>query len=164
MTAPPPSSSVPQFEPGALLAGKYRVERLLGKGGMGAVYAAQHKLLAQRVAVKLLLTALSGNPEGLQRFLNEARAAARLDSEHVARVMDVGTLESGQPYMVLEYLEGAISPSSSPRAAPCPCPRWSTTSSRRARRSPMRTRPESFTATSSRRTSISRSAPTGRPG
>jgi hypothetical protein len=93
-------------EPGTLLVGKYRVERLLGKGGMGAVFAAQHELLGQRVAVKLLLSDVANTPEGLQRFLNEARAAARLDSEHVARVMDVGTLDTGLPYMVLEYLEG----------------------------------------------------------
>jgi serine/threonine-protein kinase len=96
--------SLPQ--PGTLLVGKYRVERLLGKGGMGAVFAAQHELLGQRVAVKLLLSDVANTPEGLQRFLNEARAAARLDSEYVARVMDVGTLETGLPYMVLEYLEG----------------------------------------------------------
>ncbi|HEY3820574.1 MAG TPA: serine/threonine-protein kinase [Polyangiaceae bacterium] len=96
--------SLPQ--PGALLVGKYRVERLLGQGGMGAVYAASHELLGQRVAVKVLLSDIAGSAEGQQRFLNEARAAARLDSEHVARVMDVGMLESGLPYMVLEYLEG----------------------------------------------------------
>jgi serine/threonine-protein kinase len=86
--------------------GKYRVERLLGQGGMGAVFAASHELLGQRVAVKVLLSDVAGSPEGQQRFLNEARAAARLDSEHVARVMDVGMLEGGLPYMVLEYLEG----------------------------------------------------------
>jgi serine/threonine-protein kinase len=99
------SSSV-ELLPGALLAGKYRIERLLGRGGMGAVYAAQHELLCRRVAVKLLLTDTNQNPDGLQRFLNEARAAARLDSEHVARVMEFGTLDDGIPYMVLEYLEG----------------------------------------------------------
>jgi serine/threonine protein kinase len=99
------SSSV-ELLPGALLAGKYRIERLLGRGGMGAVYAAQHELLCRRVAVKLLLTDTNQNPDGLQRFLNEARAAARLDSEHVARVMEFGTLDDGVPFMVLEYLEG----------------------------------------------------------
>ena len=96
-------SSLP--EPGMLLGGKYRIERLLGRGGMGAVYAAEHEILKQRVAVKLLLSAAS-NPEGLQRFINEARAAAQLDSEHVTRVMDMGALDNGMPFMVLEYLEG----------------------------------------------------------
>ena len=98
-------TQAPLPEPGSLLAGKYRVERLLGRGGMGAVYAAQHEVLCRRVAVKVLLTD-PADGQGLQRFLNEARAAARLDSDHVARVMDFGTLESGLPFMVLEYLEG----------------------------------------------------------
>jgi eukaryotic-like serine/threonine-protein kinase len=98
------TSSLP--EPGTLLVGKYRVERLLGQGGMGAVYAAQDEVLCRRVALKLLLTDTAQSPDGLQRFLNEARAAARLDSEHVARVMDFGRLDSGLPFMVLEYLEG----------------------------------------------------------
>jgi serine/threonine-protein kinase len=92
--------------PGALLAGKYRVERLLGRGGMGAVFAAQHEVLGRRVAIKLLLTDTAQSEEGLQRFLNEARAAARLDSEHITRLMDFGTLENGLPFMVLEFLAG----------------------------------------------------------
>jgi serine/threonine-protein kinase len=92
--------------PGVLLAGKYRVERLLGRGGMGAVFAAQHEVLGRRVAIKVLLTDTAQSEEGLHRFLNEARAAARLESEHVARLMDFGTLENGLPFMVLEYLAG----------------------------------------------------------
>jgi serine/threonine-protein kinase len=92
--------------PGALLAGKYRIERLLGRGGMGAVFAAQHEVLGRRVAIKLLLTDTAQSEEGLQRFLNEARAAARLDSEHITRLMDFGTLENGLPFMVLEFLAG----------------------------------------------------------
>ncbi len=100
------SASFDELQPGVVLAGKYKIERLLGRGGMGAVYAAQHELLCKRVAVKLLLTETGKNPEVLQRFLNEARAAARLDSEHVARVIDFGTLDDGVPFMVLEYLEG----------------------------------------------------------
>jgi serine/threonine protein kinase len=91
---------------GDLLAGKYRIERLLGKGGMGAVFAAQHELLCQRVAVKVLLSQIAREPEAVARFLNEARAAARIASDHIARVMDVGTLDDGTPYMVLEYLDG----------------------------------------------------------
>jgi serine/threonine-protein kinase len=92
---------------GDLLAGKYRIEHLIGRGGMGAVFAANHEILLQRVAVKVLLEGMSGHPEVVTRFLNEARAAARIQSEHVARVMDVGKLDSGMPFIVLEYLEGA---------------------------------------------------------
>jgi serine/threonine protein kinase len=92
--------------PGDLIAGKYRVERLIGQGGMGAVFAAQHEILLQRVALKLLLAQYAREPDSVARFLNEARAMARIQDEHVARVMDVGTLEDGTAYMVLEYLEG----------------------------------------------------------
>jgi eukaryotic-like serine/threonine-protein kinase len=89
---------------GQILAGKYRVERVLGQGGMGVVVAAVHQQLQQRVAIKFLL---AWNDAGaIQRFLREARAAVRLKSEHVARVLDVAELEDGTPYIVMEYLEG----------------------------------------------------------
>jgi serine/threonine-protein kinase len=74
---------------------------------MGIVYAAHHELLGQRVALKLMRREVAENAEAVGRFLNEARAAARIRSEHVARVLDVGTLEGGTAYMVLEYLDGA---------------------------------------------------------
>ncbi|WP_437669504.1 protein kinase domain-containing protein [Sorangium sp. So ce131] len=96
--------SAPIIE-GQVLAGKYRVERVLGKGGMGMVVAAMHQQLQQRVAMKFLLP--GATQETIHRFLREARAAVRLKSEHVARVTDVDTLEDGTPYMVMEYLEGA---------------------------------------------------------
>ena len=89
---------------GDILAGKYRVAKILGKGGMGVVVAAVHIQLAQRVAIKYLFQ--PDNKEIVARFLREARAAVRLRSEHVARVIDVGELENGAPYMVMEYLEG----------------------------------------------------------
>jgi serine/threonine-protein kinase len=91
---------------GDVIAGKLTVERVLGKGGMGVVVAARHEHLDERVAVKLLLPEIAQSEEFAQRFLREARAAVRIKSEHVARVMDVGTLEGGVPYMVMEYLEG----------------------------------------------------------
>jgi eukaryotic-like serine/threonine-protein kinase len=91
---------------GTLLAGKYRVERELGRGGMGVVYEARHVELDQRVAVKLLLPEALGNAEAVSRFLREARAAARITSDHVVRVFDVGTVDGGQPFMAMEYLEG----------------------------------------------------------
>jgi serine/threonine-protein kinase len=92
---------------GVVLAGRYRVERVLGQGGMGVVVKAMHLQLNQPVAMKFLLPEVLGNQQVVQRFLREAQAAVRLKSEHVARVIDVGSLESGAPYMVLEYLEGA---------------------------------------------------------
>jgi len=93
------------IRPGDVVAGKYRVDRVLGEGGMGIVVAATHEHLDQHVALKFLLPAMAANPEIVQRFLREARAAVKIHSEHVARVLDVGTHE-GAPYMVMEYLEG----------------------------------------------------------
>jgi eukaryotic-like serine/threonine-protein kinase len=97
--------SLPVSE-GSLLAGKYRVERVLGEGGMGIVAAATHEVLGQRVAVKFLHAHVSLLPDFVERFHREAKAAAGIESEHVARVLDVGTLDNGAPYMVMEYLEG----------------------------------------------------------
>ncbi len=91
---------------GDVLAGKYRVERVLGKGGMGFVVAAIHTQLQERVAVKFLMPELCQQEEPIARFLREARAAVRIRSEHVARVLDVGVLDDGAPYMVMEYLDG----------------------------------------------------------
>jgi serine/threonine protein kinase len=91
---------------GDLLAGKYRVEKVLGFGGMGVVVSAFRGDLDQRVAVKFLTPAAAERPDAAERFRREARAAAKIRSEHVARVLDVGTLDTGLPYMVMEYLEG----------------------------------------------------------
>jgi eukaryotic-like serine/threonine-protein kinase len=92
---------------GEILAGKYRVERVLGMGGMGVVVAATHLDLLELRALKFMLPTALDNAEAVERFLREARAAARLRSEHVARVHDVGRLDTGAPYMVMEYLAGA---------------------------------------------------------
>jgi eukaryotic-like serine/threonine-protein kinase len=93
-------------KPGDVLAGKYRVERVLGVGGMGVVVAAHHLQLDERVALKFLLPQAVRSATSVARFLQEARAAVKVKSEHVARVTDVGQLENGAPYMVMEYLEG----------------------------------------------------------
>lgn len=98
------TSSAPQ--PGQTLAGKYLVEEVLGVGGMGVVVAAKHVQLDQRVAIKYLLPAALLNPEVVERFAREARAAAKIRGEHVARVIDVGRFDDGAPYMIMEYLEG----------------------------------------------------------
>ena len=94
------------IEPGQILAGKFQIERVLGRGGMGIVVAAQHLQLGQLVALKFLLPEAMRNPEVIERFQREGRAAVRLKSEHVGRVIDVGTLDNGAPYLVMEYLEG----------------------------------------------------------
>jgi tRNA A-37 threonylcarbamoyl transferase component Bud32 len=93
--------------PGELVAEKYRVERVLGKGGMGVVFAATHIQLQQRVAIKLLLPAAATDPETVQRFLREGRAAVKIRNEHVARVLDVGEMADRTPFLVMEYLEGS---------------------------------------------------------
>lgn len=92
--------------PGDVLDGKYRVERIIGAGGMGIVVQAFHEKLEQRVAIKFLLPSMKDNVEIVTRFAREARAAARIKSDHVARVIDVSSLPDGSPYMVMEYLEG----------------------------------------------------------
>jgi serine/threonine protein kinase len=90
---------------GDILAAKYRVDRILGAGGMGVVVAATHLQLDQRVALKFLVS--NGiDDQASARFLREARAVVRLRSENVVRVLDTGTLDSGQPYIVMELLEG----------------------------------------------------------
>lgn len=90
--------------PGETLAGKYRVERVLGEGGMGIVVVARHLDLDERVAIKFLL----GEPKEdvVERFTHEARAAVKVKGEHVCRVFDFGRLETGEPYIVMEYMEG----------------------------------------------------------
>jgi serine/threonine protein kinase len=93
-------------KPGDVLAGKYRVERVLGEGGMGIVVAARHLQLDEMVALKFLLPEALGNPASIARFIREGRAAVKIKSEHVARVSDVGQLENGAPYLVMEYLDG----------------------------------------------------------
>jgi serine/threonine protein kinase len=102
-----PSSVGPELRVGDILAGKYRVDGVIGRGGMGIVVGAHHVHLDQRVAIKLLLPDMLSNGEAVGRFAREARAAAKIKSEHVARVFDVGTLDTGAPYMVMEFLEGS---------------------------------------------------------
>lgn len=116
-----PSPSLP-VNPGDVLIGKYRVERVIGQGGMGVVVQAHHVALNERVALKFLLPEYAVHPEASARFLREARAAVRIKSEHVARVSDVGTLETGSPYMVMEYLEGADVLQQLERTGPMPAP------------------------------------------
>ncbi len=100
-----PDSQDP-VQPGEVLGGKFRVERVLGVGGMGVVVAATHLQLGQLVALKFMFRPATAHPEHVARFEREARAAVRLKSDHVAKVTDVGKLDDGAPYMVMEFLEG----------------------------------------------------------
>ncbi len=105
----PDMSLTPELEvkPGDLIAGKYRVDRLLGQGGMGVVVAATHTVLGEQVALKFLLPGLQVDEKIAERFLREAKAAAKIKSPHVARVVDVGTmLDTGSPYIVMELMSG----------------------------------------------------------
>jgi serine/threonine-protein kinase len=113
------SSAPPE---GTILRGKYRVERVLGQGGMGVVVAAMHLGLKQRVAIKLLNAELAESPEIVERFLREAHTASRIQGDHVVRVMDVDTLDSGAPFMVMEHLDGADLSSVRRSKRPLPIP------------------------------------------
>ena len=95
-----------EFAPGSILGGKYRVERRLGEGGLGVVVEAMHLQLEQPVALKYLQPHAAGRPDLVERFVREARMAARIKSEHAVKVQDVDAAPSGVPYMVMEMLEG----------------------------------------------------------
>jgi serine/threonine-protein kinase len=94
------------FNGGDLIAGKYRVDRILGAGGMGVVVAATHVDLDRPVAVKLIREELASDPGVVERLMLEARSAAKIKSDHVGRVLDVGKLDNGVPYIVMEFLQG----------------------------------------------------------
>lgn len=99
-------------QPGTILFDKYRVEGVLGYGGMGVVIAATHIQLEERVAIKFLAPstdddlAATHDPETVERFVREGRSAIKIRSEHCVRILDVGALPDGSPFMVMEHLEG----------------------------------------------------------
>jgi hypothetical protein len=99
-------SGFPPIDPGTLVAGKLRIVRLLGTGGMGAVYEVEHELTKHRRALKLLHARYKVYPELIQRFLREASAAGRIGNPHIAETFDAGELETGDPYLVMELLKG----------------------------------------------------------
>ncbi|HZU83706.1 MAG TPA: serine/threonine-protein kinase, partial [Polyangiaceae bacterium] len=110
---PSPRGTVPSvpglptgMREGDVVAGKYRIIKVLGAGAMGTVVLAHHLNLDQKVAIKFLVPEALGQADAIARFVREARAAARIRSEHVVRVHDVNLLESGVPYIEMEYLEG----------------------------------------------------------
>src|SRR6185295_11957553 len=89
-----------------VLAGKYRVERVLGIGGMGVVVAVHHTELDQKFALKFLLPAATTSDDLVKRFVREGKAAVKLEGLHAAKVHDAGRLENGNQYIVMEYLDG----------------------------------------------------------
>ncbi len=91
---------------GQVLERKYRLERLLGEGGMGQVYEAVHEVLGRRVAIKFLLPELADNEQVLARFFQEAKIAGSLGHPNICEVTDVGTAEDGAPYMIMPLLQG----------------------------------------------------------
>jgi len=89
-----------------LVDGSYRVERLIGEGGMGAVYEATHLRLAKRVAVKVMARELASNPEALARFHREAMVTSGLGHPHIVQILDFSSTPRGEPFLVMEYLDG----------------------------------------------------------
>jgi serine/threonine-protein kinase len=105
----PPGSDVArvaEFAPGRIVGGKYRMEHAIGEGGLGVVVKATHLQLDQPVAIKHLKPFAVSRDDVVERFVREARLAARIKSEHAVKVHDVDVVDSGVPYMVMEFLEG----------------------------------------------------------
>ncbi len=107
--------------PGEIVLSKYRVERVIGEGGMGVVLAVRHVDLGELFAMKLLRSSFARRAGASARFMREARVAARLRSDHVARVYDAGTLDGGAQYMLMEHLEGLDFASALSTHGPLPC-------------------------------------------
>ena len=104
--AVPGSKQKMALNTGEIIEGKYRIIRLLGEGGMGAVYEGENTLIHRRVAIKVLHAGVAENKVTVQRFEREAQAAGRIGSEHIVEVLDLGTLESGDRFMVMEFMDG----------------------------------------------------------
>ena len=102
----PPDQVVPMPSIGQDVGGKYRLERVIGEGGMASVFEAWHQRLGQKVAIKVLAPEFARDRELVERFEREARAVWKLRTPHVARVIDVDATLDGLPYIVMEYLEG----------------------------------------------------------
>ena len=95
-----------ELEPGTVIRGKYRIVRLLGRGGMGTVYLAEHILLGRVRALKFISSELSQDPKFLKRFRHEAQAAIGLRHPNIVQVVDLDQAEDGSPYIAMEYVEG----------------------------------------------------------
>jgi serine/threonine-protein kinase len=94
------------LEAGHVIDGKYRLIRLIGTGGMGAVYEGENLLIRRRVAIKILHAGSTGNSDAIRRFEHEAQAAGEIGNDHILEVLDMGSLPNGDRYMVMEFLDG----------------------------------------------------------
>src|SRR6185437_3497378 len=95
------------LEPGHIIEGKYRLVRLIGTGGMGAVYEGENLLIRRRVAIKVLhASASNASVDAIRRFEREAQAAGEIGNDHILEVLDLGSLPNDDRYMVMEYLDG----------------------------------------------------------
>src|SRR6187431_3016162 len=94
------------LHPGQIIQDKYRIVRLIGQGGMGEVYEGENASIRRRVAIKVLLGEAAMNADIVQRFEREAQAAGRIGNDHILEVLDLGTLDDGDRFMVMEFLDG----------------------------------------------------------
>ena len=118
---------------GMVIAGKYRVDHLLGSGGMGTVWSGEHVILRSRVAIKFIRASFAAKAEARRRFEIEARAAANVQSKHTVQVHDYGVTDAGLPYIVMEYLEGESLSEALIRRGPLPGPEVATIISQASR-------------------------------
>src|SRR6476661_2613344 len=94
------------LEIGQIIEGKYRIVRMIGEGGMGAVYEGENVRIRRRVAIKVLHPPTAQNAEAVQRLEREAQAAGRIGSDHILEVLDLGSFPNGDRFMVMEFLDG----------------------------------------------------------